>query len=135
MQQSAAFKILKTRLKAVPSFSFNGEQLKKTSSGNPYQFLHHMSGGSHTSEDGDITADSGNSHNGINFAARLQQFQQMQRQHRVHMKVQTLSRKNSPSLSKVADFFILHLTSVYAQTSEIRQHCLLRRYFRRQTIF
>ncbi|GAU12905.1 hypothetical protein TSUD_73920 [Trifolium subterraneum] len=53
-QQSAAFKILKTRLKAVPSYSFNGEQLKKTSSGNPYQFLHHMSGGSHTAEDGDV---------------------------------------------------------------------------------
>ncbi|KAL5189125.1 Protein VAC14 [Glycine soja] len=87
-QQSAAFKILKTRLKAVPSYSFNGEQLKKTSSGNPYQFLHHMSGGSQISEDGDIAMDGGNSHNGINFAARLQQFQQMQHQHRVHLKTQ-----------------------------------------------
>ncbi|KAL5189127.1 Protein VAC14 [Glycine soja] len=96
-QQSAAFKILKTRLKAVPSYSFNGEQLKKTSSGNPYQFLHHMSGGSQISEDGDIAMDGGNSHNGINFAARLQQFQQMQHQHRVHLKTQAQSRKNSSS--------------------------------------
>ncbi|XP_020220630.1 protein VAC14 homolog isoform X2 [Cajanus cajan] len=99
-QQSAAFKILKTRLKAVPSYSFNGEQLKKTSSGNPYQFLHHMSGGSQISEDGDIAMDGGNSHNGINFVARLQQFQQMQHQHRVHFKTQPLSRKSSSSSSK-----------------------------------
>lgn len=103
MQQSAAFKILKTRLKAVPSYSFNGEQLKKTSSGNPYQFLHHhMSGGSQISEDGDIAMDGGNSHNGINFAARLQQFQKMQHLHRVHLKTQAQSRKNSSTLSKVA---------------------------------
>lgn len=102
MQQSAAFKILKTRLKAVPSYSFNGEQLKKTSSGNPYQFLHHMSGGSQITEDGDVTVDGGNSHNGINFAARLQQFQQMQQQHREHLKTQAQTRKKSTSLSKVA---------------------------------
>ncbi|RZB95271.1 Protein VAC14-like isoform B [Glycine soja] len=102
-QQSAAFKILKTRLKAVPSYPFNGEQLKKTSSGNPYQFLHHhMSGGSQISEDGDIAMDGGNSHNGINFAARLQQFQKMQHLHRVHLKTQAQSRKNSSTLSKEA---------------------------------
>ncbi|BAT72722.1 protein VAC14 homolog [Vigna umbellata] len=99
-QQSAAFKILKTRLKAVPSYSFNGEQLKKTSSGNPYNFLHNMSGGSQINEDGEVALDRGNSLNGINFAARLQQFQQMQRQHRVHLKTQTL--KNSSSSSKEA---------------------------------
>ncbi|WJX48434.1 PtdIns(3,5)P(2) sythesis regulation factor [Trifolium repens] len=99
-QQSAAFKILKTRLKAVPSYSFNGEQLKKTSSGNPYQFLQHMSGGSHTAEDGDVAADSGNSHNGINFVARLNQFQQMQKQHREHFRAQAQIRKNSTSVLK-----------------------------------
>ncbi|MCI35965.1 VAC14-like protein, partial [Trifolium medium] len=100
MQQSAAFKILKTRLKAVPSYSFNGEQLKKTSSGNPYQFLQHMSGGSHTAEDGDVAVDSGNSHNGINFVARLNQFQQMQQQHREHFRAQAQTRKNSTSVAK-----------------------------------
>ncbi|XP_020975415.1 protein VAC14 homolog isoform X2 [Arachis ipaensis] len=99
-QQSAAFKILKTRLKAVPSYSFNGEQLKRTPSGNPYQFLHQMPGGSQITEDGDITMDGGNSHNGINFAARLQQFQQVQHLHRLHSKAQVQSRKNSTSLSK-----------------------------------
>jgi vacuole morphology and inheritance protein 14 len=110
MQQSAAFKILKTRLKAVPSYSFNGEQLKKTSSGNPYQFLQHMSGGSHTAEDGDVAADSGNSHNGINFVARLNQFQQMQKQHREHFRAQAQIRKNSTSVLKVTtDLFILHV--------------------------
>ncbi|CAJ1936783.1 unnamed protein product [Sphenostylis stenocarpa] len=102
-QQSAAFKILKTRLKAVPSYSFNGEQLKKTSSGNTYQFLHQMSGGSQISEDGDIVMDRGNSVNGINFVARLQQFQQMQHQHRVHLKTQAQTRKNSSSSSKEAE--------------------------------
>ncbi|XP_019432672.1 PREDICTED: protein VAC14 homolog isoform X2 [Lupinus angustifolius] len=94
-QQSPAFKILKTRLKAVPSYPFNGEQSKRISSGNPYQFLHHT-------EDGNMTVDGGNSHNGINFAARLQQFKQMQHQHHVHWKTQALSSKNSASLPKNA---------------------------------
>ncbi|KAE9607520.1 putative vacuole morphology and inheritance protein [Lupinus albus] len=92
-QQSPAFKILKTRLKAVPSYPFNGEQLKRAPSGNPYQFLHH-------SEDGNITVDGGNSHNGINFGARLQQFKQMQHQQHVHWKAQALSNKTSMSLPK-----------------------------------
>jgi len=109
MQQSAAFKILKTRLKAVPSYSFNGEQLKKTSSGNPYNFLQNMSGGSQINEDGEVALDRGNSLNGINFAARLQQFQQMQHQHRVHFKTQT--PKTSSSSSKVATLFIVHVTT------------------------
>jgi len=105
MQQSAAFKILKTRLKAVPSYSFNGEQLKKTSSGgNPYHFLQNMSGGSQVNEDGDIALDRGNSLNGINFSARLQQFQQMQHQHRMHFKTQT--SKNSSSSAKVG--YLIH---------------------------
>ncbi|CAL0313815.1 unnamed protein product [Lupinus luteus] len=94
-QQSAAFKILKTRLKAVPSYSFDGEQSKRTPSRSPYLFLHHT-------EDGDITTDGGYSHNGINFAARLQQFKQMQHQHRVHWKTQARSCKMSTSLPKEA---------------------------------
>ncbi|XP_034223645.1 protein VAC14 homolog isoform X3 [Prunus dulcis] len=102
-QQSAAFKILRTRLKTVPSYSFNGEQLRRTSSGNPYQILHHMPGGSQITEDGDISQDSKNSHNGINFASRLQQFEQMQRQHRQHAKVQAQSHRNSTSSSTPKD--------------------------------
>lgn len=104
-QQSAAFKILRTRLKTVPSYSFNGDQIKRTPSGNPYsQILQHMPSGSHISEDGDVNQDVTKSslHNGINFSSRLQQFEQMQRQHRVHTKAQLLaqSRNNSTFSSK-----------------------------------
>lgn len=95
MQQSAAFKILRTRLKTVPSYSFNGEQVRRTSSGNPYQIIHHVPSGSQISENGDGIQDGANSHNGINFASMLQQFEQMQRQHHMHTKVQALSRNNS----------------------------------------
>lgn len=102
MQQSAAFKILRTRLKTVPSYSFNGEQFRRTSSGNPYQSIHHMPSGSQITEEGDMIQDGGNSHNGINFASRLQQFEQMQHQHRMHAKEQAQSRNSSTtSLSKV----------------------------------
>ncbi|KAG6714087.1 hypothetical protein I3842_05G185500 [Carya illinoinensis] len=94
-QQSAAFKILRTRLKTVPSYSFNGEQVRRTSSGNPYQIIHHVPSGSQISENGDGIQDGANSHNGINFASMLQQFEQMQRQHHMHTKVQALSRNNS----------------------------------------
>ncbi|KAH9746171.1 protein VAC14-like [Citrus sinensis] len=100
-QQSAAFKILRTRLKTVPSFSFNGEQIKRTSSGNPYsQILHSMPSGSQFSEDGDVNSDVGSSHGGINFASRLQQFEQMQHQHRIHGKAQAQLRSSSTSSSK-----------------------------------
>ncbi|KAE8690888.1 Protein VAC14-like protein [Hibiscus syriacus] len=101
-QQSAAFKILRTRLKAVPSYSFNGDKLKRaSSSGNSYNQILHCSG-SQITEDGDISQDNGNSHDGINFASRLQQFQQMQQQHRMLEKsqAQAKARKRSTSLSK-----------------------------------
>lgn len=101
IQQSAAFKILRTRLKTVPSYSFNGDQIKRTSSGNPYsQILHHIPSGSQISEDGDVNQDVGNSslHNGINFGLRLQQFEQIQHQHRMHVKAQIQSRNSSTSL-------------------------------------
>ncbi|KAL6350838.1 hypothetical protein AAG906_031424 [Vitis piasezkii] len=99
-QQSAAFKILRTRLKTVPPSSFSGEQMKQTSSGNPYsQILHHMPSGSQVIEDGDVNHDA-NVHNGINFASRLQQFEHMQHQHRMHSKSsQAQSRNNSTSYS------------------------------------
>ncbi|PON81799.1 Vacuole morphology and inheritance protein [Trema orientale] len=96
-EQSAAFKILRTRLKTVPSYSFSGEQLKQTSSGNSYQIFHHISGGSHITEDGDVNEDEKNLHNEIKFALRLQQFEQMQHQHRLHAKAQTQSRTSSAS--------------------------------------
>ena len=42
-----------------------------------------------------------NAHNGINFASRLQQFEQMQQQHRMHSKSQAQSRYSSNSSMKV----------------------------------
>ncbi|KAH9794546.1 protein VAC14-like [Citrus sinensis] len=118
-QQSAAFKILRTRLKTVPSFSFNGEQIKRTSSGNPYsQILHSMPSGSQFSEDGDVNSDVGSSHGGINFASRLQQFEQMQHQHRIHGKAQAQLRSSSTSSSK---FF--HKLSTDVSTFNL--HCSL----------
>lgn len=90
----------------MPSNSFGGDQLKQSSSGNPYQILHHIQGGSQITEDGDINQDNKNSHNGINFVARLQQFEHMQHQHRLHAKshVQSLGNPTS-TLTKVAYSF------------------------------
>ncbi|KAJ6771821.1 TAX1 BINDING PROTEIN-RELATED [Salix koriyanagi] len=110
-QQSAAFKILRTRLKTVPSYSFSGNQVMQGSSGNSYsQILHHIPSGSQISEDGDVNRDVGNSnlHNGINLTLKLRQFEQMQQQHRVHAKAQTQSRKISTSSSKVCRTSLSH---------------------------
>ncbi|KAK4479712.1 hypothetical protein RD792_015244 [Penstemon davidsonii] len=98
-QQSIAFKILRTRLKTVPSYSFSGEQFKRMSSGNAFSEVNFF-GGSQVSEDGDVSEDQRNMHNGINFASRLQQFEQAQRQHRVHSKSQAQSRLSSTSSAK-----------------------------------
>ncbi|KAI8538717.1 hypothetical protein RHMOL_Rhmol09G0125800 [Rhododendron molle] len=98
-QQSKAFRVLKTRLKTVPSYSFSSEQSKWTS-GNSYSQVHRMISGSPVSEDGDMDEDLRSVQNGINFASRLQQFEQMQQQHRMHSKSQTQSRYNSTSSSK-----------------------------------
>lgn len=111
-QQSAAFKILKTRLKAVPSYSFNGEQLNRTSSGNPHQIVHQISG-SQAIEDGNITSNGGKSHNGIDFSARLQQFEKMQYQHRMHAKAQAQLRNSFTSFSKEVYLFTLFSTLFY----------------------
>ncbi|KAF7131616.1 hypothetical protein RHSIM_Rhsim09G0089600 [Rhododendron simsii] len=75
------------------------EQSKWTS-GNSYSQVHRMISGSPVSEDGDMDEDLRSVQNGINFASRLQQFEQMQQQHRMHSKSQTQSRYNSTSSSK-----------------------------------
>ena len=86
-----AFKILRTRLKTVPSYSFTGDQFKRLS-GSPYSQI----------EDGDMYEDLLNAHNGINFASRLQQFEQMQQQQqRMHSKSQAQSCYSSNSSMKV----------------------------------
>eukprot|EP01018_Ginkgo_biloba_P036307 Gb_38749 [translate_table: standard] len=97
-QQSAAFKILRTRLKTVPAYTFSGEfpsisGIRRTASGNPYaQILSHipaLPSGTQNVEDGDKNTDIGNGTSGINFAMRLQQFEHMQHQHRSHCKMQS----------------------------------------------
>lgn len=102
MQQSAAFKILRTRLKTVPSYSFSGEQHQNKSqetsnTGGP----NHMDSGPNCTQDG-VAQDVEIMCNGINFASRLQQFQKMQQEHREHAKSQARFKKASVSLSKVA---------------------------------
>ncbi|KAI3733778.1 hypothetical protein L6452_13234 [Arctium lappa] len=101
-QQSAAFKILRTRLKTVPTYSFDKEPLKRTSSANPSIHTSYMSTGIQLSEDGNMNDNSRNMHNGINFAPWLQRFKQMQQQHHLHFKSQARSRNSSTS-SKVKD--------------------------------
>ncbi|KAI3825149.1 hypothetical protein L1987_06625 [Smallanthus sonchifolius] len=59
LQQSAAFKILRTRLKTVPSYSFNNEQVYHTSSGNPSTQTDR-----HFSEDGSMNNGSSTGHVG-----------------------------------------------------------------------
>ncbi|KAF5184427.1 Two-component response regulator orr21 [Thalictrum thalictroides] len=95
-QQSAAFKILQTRLRTVPPYSFSGEQFKRASSANSYSQVH-ISGGSHSTEDGDSNQDIGNMPNEINFMVRLQQFEHMQHQHRMHTKSQLQAHHSTSS--------------------------------------
>lgn len=97
MQQSVAFKILRTRLKTVPPYSFSGEQFRRPSQGNTFSDVNYVGG----SEDGEMSADIRNVQNGINFASWLHQFEQVQQQHRSHTKSQALSRCSSVSSTKV----------------------------------
>ncbi|KAK4754500.1 hypothetical protein SAY87_002604 [Trapa incisa] len=100
-QQSAAFKILRTRLKTVPPYSFNGD-IMRTASGTYYsQRIHHVPTGSQIMEDGDLGVDSlANMHNGINFSVRLQQFEQMLQQHRSQARLQSQQHHNNLTSSK-----------------------------------
>ncbi|KAG0455505.1 hypothetical protein HPP92_024797 [Vanilla planifolia] len=84
-QQSAAFKILRTRLKTVPRHPLMGDQPKRITSENPCIQMLQI-------EDGNRNQDQINVQNSINFASRLQQFEQVQNQHRMHFKSQKSSR-------------------------------------------
>nr|GEU63934.1 protein VAC14 homolog [Tanacetum cinerariifolium] len=84
-QQSTAFKILRTRLKTVPSYSFKREQTTHALSGN------------------NVNEDPRYLHNGIDFASWLQHFEQMQKQHRVHLKSRILSHNSSISSKDVTE--------------------------------
>ncbi|XP_074577078.1 protein VAC14 homolog isoform X2 [Curcuma longa] len=84
-QQSAAFKILRTRLKTVPLYTLGLDQLKRASSENPYsQILQ-------------VTEDSRTSYTAIDFQSKLQQFEQMQHRHRLHSRSQLQSLNSSTS--------------------------------------
>jgi hypothetical protein len=122
MQQSAAFKILRTRLKTVP-FS---ENLKRTSSANPHSQIFQVT------EDGNRNQDTQN-YSAINFPSLLQQFEYMQQQHRVHLKNQLQSRKSASAvvLSQVIFWFLFtylivwYLNELYlAEVSVISFSCL-----------
>ncbi|KAF8117482.1 hypothetical protein N665_0009s0011 [Sinapis alba] len=98
-QQSAAFGILQTRLKAVPTYSISGggDQISRAFSGVPFsQYMHHHQDGD--AEDYNINS----SHQGINFGARLQQFENVQNQHRgqARNKVNYSYSSSSSSTSK-----------------------------------
>ncbi|KAI0492962.1 hypothetical protein KFK09_027238 [Dendrobium nobile] len=90
-QQSAAFKMLKTRLKPMRPHDVMADQGTCTSSGSPHAQSIQMQDGSNHDMD--------NAHNYINFASRLQQFQQMQYLHRMHSKSQQSSQNSLPAIS------------------------------------
>ncbi|CAM6023272.1 unnamed protein product [Sphagnum balticum] len=102
-QQSSAFKILRTRLKTVPAYTFMQappqssssefpglSAIRRTASTGAYtQILSHIpsipsvSHLSQPSDDGDSSSES-NGAVGINFSMQLKQFEHMQHQHRLH---------------------------------------------------
>ncbi|WOL11614.1 hypothetical protein Cni_G20378 [Canna indica] len=88
-QQSAAFKILRTRLKTVPSYTFGVEQLKRASSENPYSHILQLTEENRTQYT--------NVYNAIDFPSRLQQFVDMQRNHRAHSNSRLLSHNSTAS--------------------------------------
>lgn len=100
MQQSAAFKILRTRLKTVPSYSLSEEQLQPELSGSPLLQSNNVPSGSYVS-DGQMNEDVQTLHSDMNFPSRLQQFEKMQKLHRAHTEIQGRTRYNSATSSKV----------------------------------
>ncbi|CAO2828536.1 unnamed protein product [Amaranthus hypochondriacus] len=101
-QQSAAFKILRTRLKTVPTYSFVGEQKYWST---PPETSHskisnHVDIELHYTQDGVMMQDGENMSNGINFDSRLKQFTQMQQEHRVNAKSRAQLRKSSVNMTK-----------------------------------
>lgn len=95
-----AFKVLRTRLKTVPSYTFGGEQSNRMSSGNAFAEVNFLKG-SPISEDGDFSEDQWSIHNGIDFSSRLQLFEQVQEQHRLHYRSHAQFRASSISSAKV----------------------------------
>uniref|UniRef100_A0A7N0ZTN5 Vacuolar protein 14 C-terminal Fig4-binding domain-containing protein n=1 Tax=Kalanchoe fedtschenkoi TaxID=63787 RepID=A0A7N0ZTN5_KALFE len=91
-QQSAAFKILKTQLKTVPSFSFSNECY--SSQGACYTQC-----GTNTPEDGNTEKETADNQK-LDFTSILQQFERIQSKHRVLAKDQRVLCKTPASLLK-----------------------------------
>ncbi|KAG9153179.1 hypothetical protein Leryth_024073 [Lithospermum erythrorhizon] len=85
-QQSAAFKILRTRLKTVPTYSFSGKEFEQTMAGNTFLGVNSRESGSKDSEDGIAIEDSRKIHSGMDYSSKLQQFKNIQQQHRLYSK-------------------------------------------------
>lgn len=60
-----------------------------------------MPSGSYESGDGEIDEDLQNAHSGMNFPSRLQQFAQMQQQHRMYYESEAQARYSPMLASKV----------------------------------
>eukprot|EP00250_Pteridium_aquilinum_P009774 c18928_g1_i1 orf=170-2287(+) len=101
-QQSMAFKILRTRLKTIPAYAlmqvspttsseFPGiSVIRRTPSGNPYtQIVPHPQ----SREDRGANPDMSNGVGAIDFQAKLQQFGDVQHQHREYRMSQSQNRK------------------------------------------
>ncbi|CAM8953096.1 unnamed protein product [Rhodiola kirilowii] len=98
-QQSAAFKILRTRLKTVPPYYLSSNHANQNSSESFESRPNSLQDGLPIIEEGNQSKESENMHNGINFALRLQEFEQMQKLHRIHAKLQAQLRQNLKSSS------------------------------------
>lgn len=109
VQQSVAFKILRTRLKTVPSYSFSSEQQNQNMSPEASNSAgsNHVNSGPHSTQDGVMTQDVETLCNGINFVSNLHEFQKMQKVHRVHAKSQAQSKKSSVNSTKVPKHLFL----------------------------
>ncbi|XP_072991145.1 protein VAC14 homolog isoform X1 [Typha latifolia] len=90
-QQSAAFKILKTRLKTVQSSTFSSEHRKCPLSGDQYAQILPIT------EDNNRNQSAAHIYNAINFASKLEEFENMQQRHRANARSRVQSRNFTSS--------------------------------------
>ncbi|KAL9254425.1 VAC14-like protein [Drosera capensis] len=98
-QQSSAFKILRTRLKTVPSYSLSDEQVQFSTV--------HLNPGSSSSVpielimNDHVKQGTDDMQSWIDFSSRLQLFEQMQQKHRTLAKLQARQQKYSTSTKDI----------------------------------
>lgn len=118
VQQSVAFKILRTRIKTVPSFAPGSARFERAAPWN-------LSPAQRALDEIMADQETENAHESeIDFAARLEQFERMQRRHRAHAKSQMQSR-NLPSskLSQVPPG-LPHFSSISSSWKNPSLNCL-----------